>query len=227
MGSLYDYLKRETVENALEKSIKHAQIVEECVKQLNIGIEVLLKEKNLDAFQKHFQEVDSLEDKADTLRREILGDISKGGLNPSVRQDLSHLIKRMDNVANCCTGVARRINTISIEFWKQCSNETVEIVLDMMKNTVSCVELLDKMVVDLLGERKILKETARQINRYEHNVDLLNIKLRKSLQETDFNVNYFTSFTAGNVFDIIEGISDSAEEVADYIMILLTSSESL
>ena len=84
---------------------------------------------------------------------------------------------------------------------------------------------LDKIVIDLLEERKNVKEYAKQINFHEHTVDILNIKLRKSLQETHYDVNFFTAFTAGNVFDILEAISDSIEGVADYIMVLLTSAE--
>ncbi|MFX1280283.1 MAG: DUF47 domain-containing protein [Promethearchaeota archaeon] len=218
MGSLIEYLKRETAVNALGKSVKHAQIVQECIKYLDLGLQTLLKEKDVEQSHELFQKVDNLERDADTLRREILKDISRGELNPSVRQNLSHLIKRMDDVANCGTGVARRINTIPLIFWEQSSDETVEIILEMIKTTVECVQFLDKIVLDLLEERKHIKEYAQQINQFEHKIDLLNIKLRKNLQETDYRVNYFTIFTAGSVFDILEAISDSIEEVADYIM---------
>jgi predicted phosphate transport protein (TIGR00153 family) len=218
MGSLIEFLKRETAVNALEKSVKHAQIVQECVKNLDLGLQTLLKERNIDKSHELFHKVDVLERDADNLRRKILKNISRGELNPSVRQNLSHLIKRMDDVANCCTGVARRINTIPIKFWEQSSSETINLILEMMKTTVECVQLLDKIVLDLLEERKHIKEYAKQINLLEHTIDLLNIKLRKNLQETDYSVNYFTVFTAGNVFDILEAISDSIEAVADYIM---------
>jgi len=227
MGSLIEFLKRETTVNVLEKSIKHAQMVQQCVRELDVGIEILLKEKDLDKAHNVFHKVDLLEGDADRLRREIQRDISKGELNPGVRQNLSHLIKRMDDVANCCTGVARRINTIDLKFWDQSSPETINLVLDMMKETVECVKFLDKMVIDLLAERQNVKNIASQINQHEHKVDLLNIKLRKSLQATDYDVNYFTAFTAGNVFDILEAISDSIEGVADYILVLLTSAEAL
>jgi predicted phosphate transport protein (TIGR00153 family) len=221
IGSLIEYLKRETAVNALEKSIKHAQIVQECVRNLDIGLQILLKEKNVDKSYELFHKVDILERDADDLRRKIQKDITLGELDPSVRQNLSHLIKRMDDVANCCTGVARRINTIPIKFWDESSPETIDTILEMMKSTVECVEFLDKIVRDLLEERKHVKEYARQINQFEHTIDLLNIKLRKNLQETSYTVNFFTIFTAGNVFDILEAISDSIESVADYIMVLL------
>ena len=78
-----------------------------------------------------------------------------------------------------------------------------------------------------MGERKSVKEYARKINQYEHEVDLLNIRLRKSLQKTEYDVNFFTIFTVGNIFDILEAISDSIEGVADYIIVLLTSSRGL
>lgn len=221
MGSLIEYFKKKTAVNVLEKSVKHAQKVKESVIELEHGLEILLKEKNLEKAHDHFHKVDLLEDDADTLRREILIDISKGELNPSVRMDLSHLIKRMDDVANCATGVARRINTIPIKFWDQSSKQTINLVLQMMETTVECVNYLDKIVIDMLEERKYVKEYSDKINQLEHKVDLLNIKLRKSLQETEYNISYFTVFTVGNVFDILEAISDSIELVADYITHLL------
>ena len=107
-------MKRETAVNALEKSVKHAQIVQETVKNLDAGLQILLKEKDVEKSHKLFHKVDVLERDADNLRRKIQRDISRGELNPSVRQNLSHLIKRMDDVANCSTGVARRINTIPL-----------------------------------------------------------------------------------------------------------------
>jgi predicted phosphate transport protein (TIGR00153 family) len=227
MGSLIEFLKRETAVNVLEKSVKHAQIVQECVKNLDLGLQTLLKEKDVDKSHDLFHTVDALERDADNLRRKIQKDISRGELNPNVRQNLSHLIKRMDDVANCCTGVARRINTIPMKFWEESSKETIDLILEMMKSTVECVQFLDKIVIDLLEERKHIKEFAKLINQFEHAVDLLNIKLRKNLQETNYSVNFFTIFTAGNVFDILEAISDSIEGVADYIMVLLTSVERL
>ncbi|HDZ18331.1 hypothetical protein LCGC14_1061750 [marine sediment metagenome] len=227
MGSLIEYFKKKTAVNVLEKSVKHAQKVKESVIELEHGLEILLKEKNLEKAHDHFHKVDLLEDDADTLRREILIDISKGELNPSVRMDLSHLIKRMDDVANCATGVARRINTIPIKFWDQSSEKTINLVLQMMETTVECVNYLDKIVIDMLEERKNVKEYSDKINQLEHKVDLLNIKLRKSLQETEYDISYFTVFTVGNVFDILEAISDSIELVADYITHLLIGTKLL
>ncbi|NVM44133.1 MAG: DUF47 family protein [Candidatus Lokiarchaeota archaeon] len=227
MGSLIEFLKRETALNVLEKTIKHAQIVQDCVKELEAGLKVLLKEENLEKARKNFLKVDLLEDEADKVRREVLKDVSKGELNPSIRLNLSHLIKRLDDVANCSTGVARRISTIPPKFWDQSSEESIGLILEIIETTVKAVEYLDKLVIDLVGERKNVKEYAGIVNQLEHDVDLLNIKLRESLQETKYDVNFFTIFTVGNVFDILEAISDSIEGVADYIIVLLTSARVL
>ena len=216
-------MKRETAVNALETSVKHSQIVQECIMNLDLGLQILLKEKNTEKSHDLFHKVDNLERDADNLRREIQKDVSKGELNPSVRQNLSHLVKRMDDVANCCTGVARRINTIPLKFWEESSIETIDTILEMMGTTVECGQFLDKLVLDLLEDRENIKEYSQKVNQFEHTVDLLNIKLRKGLQETEYTVNYFTIFTAGNVFDILEAISDAIEAVADYILVLLTN----
>jgi predicted phosphate transport protein (TIGR00153 family) len=227
MGSLIEYLKRETALNALEKTINHAQKVQECISELDRGLQMLLKDKNLDKSYDIFHNVDVLEREADKLRRTIQQDISRGELDPSVRQNLSHLVKRMDDVANCCTGVARRIGTVPVKFWVQTSEDTLSLISEIMTTTVKCGEFLDKIIVDLVEDRKNVKDIAREINQHEHKVDLLNIKLRKSLQETNYDVNFFTIFTVGNIFDILEAISDSIEGVADYIMVLLTSEKGI
>ena len=223
MGSLIEYFKKKTAENVLEKAIKHAQKIQECVRELDKGIEILLNTKDIEQAHDIFLNVDNLEGEADTYRRDILQDISKGELNPSVRADLSHLIKRMDDVANCATGVARRIDTIPNKFWEQSNEETIQLVSEMMKSTVECSELLDKILIDLLGDRKQVREIAKQINQQEHKIDRLNIRLRKSLQQTDYKLNPFTIFTVGMTMNIIEAISDAIEVVADYILVLLTS----
>ena len=140
---------------------------------------------------------------------------------------MSHLIKRLDDVANCATGVARRIDTIAMTFWEQSSPETLELISKMMKVTVECGDYLDKIVIDLLGDRTNVKEYNDQINRLEHEVDVLNIRLRESLQYTNYDINAFTVFTVGNTMDIIEAISDAMEFVADYIMLLLRSANVL
>ncbi|GAG83419.1 unnamed protein product [marine sediment metagenome] len=227
IGSLIEYLKRETALNALEKTVKHVKKVQECVKELEKGLIMLLKEKDLKKTHDIFHNVDLLEGEADDLRRGLQRDISKGELDPNVRQNLSHLIKRIDDVANCCNGVARRIATVPVKFWEQSSEETINLIIDIMKTTVTCGEFLDKIVIDFVEERKNVKEIASQINKHEHQIDLLNIKLRRSLQETHYDVNFFTIFTVGNIFDILEAISDSIEGVADYIMVLLTSVEGI
>ena len=223
MGSLIEYFKKKTAENVLEKAIKHAQKIQECVRELDKGIEILLNTKDIEQAHDIFLNVDSLEGEADTYRREIMQDISKGELNPSVRADLSHLVKRMDDVANCANGVARRIDTIPNKFWEQSNDETIRLVSRMMKSTVECSEFLDQILLDLLGDRKQVKEIAKQINQQEHKVDELNIKLRRSLQKTDYKLNPFTIFTVGMTMNIIEAISDAIEVVADYILLLLTS----
>lgn len=223
MGSLIEYFKKETAKNVLEKAIDHAIKVQESVRELDKGVKTLIQERDVEKAHQILHHVDLLEGEADTIRRDILSLISKGELNPSVRTDLSHLIKRLDDVANCSTGVARRINTIPMSFWEQSSKESIDLIIEMLDKTMECSKYLDKIVADLLKERKNVKEFAEKINKLEHEVDLLNIKLRRSLQKTPYDVNHFSIFVVGNTIDIIEAISDAIEAVADYIMLLLTS----
>ncbi|GAH05748.1 unnamed protein product, partial [marine sediment metagenome] len=135
--------------------------------------------------------------------------------------------KRLDDVANCANGVGRRMATIPMTFWEQSSPETLDLISEMMRITVECGDYLDKIVIDLLGDRTNVKEYNNRINKLEHDVDVLNIKLRESLQYTNYDINAFTVFTVGNTMDIIEAISDAMEVAADYIMLLLRSANVL
>ncbi|MBY8989337.1 MAG: DUF47 family protein, partial [Candidatus Lokiarchaeota archaeon] len=73
-------MKRKTAVNALEKSVKHAQIVQECVRHLDVGLQTLLKDRDVEKSHELFHKVDVLERDADNLRRKIQSDISKGEL---------------------------------------------------------------------------------------------------------------------------------------------------
>lgn len=223
MGYLIEYFKAKTAENAIEKAHNHVKTAQQCVFELKNGIYALLIEKDYDKADKIFKNVDTIESEADAIRREILEDISKGELNPNVRMDLSHLVKRIDNIANCSNGVGRRIRTISRAFWENCGQDSKDYILQMIDKTVECAELLDDLLSALVKSRESVKGIAEQINKLEHEVDVLSLKLKESLQKNDFKINIFTGFFIGNTLNILEAISDSIEEVADYISLLTVS----
>ncbi len=223
MGYLIEYFKAKTAENAIEKAHNHVKTAQQCVFELKNGIYALLIEKDYDKADKIFKNVDTIESEADAIRREILEDISKGELNPNVRMDLSHLVKRIDNIANCSNGVGRRISTISREFWEHCGQDSKDYILQMIDKTVECAGLLDDLFNALVKSRESVKDIAEHINKLEHEVDVLSLKLKESLQKNDFKINIFTGFFIGNTLNILEAISDSIEEVADYISLLTVS----
>lgn len=223
MGYLIEYFKQRTAENAIKKANTHAKTAQQCVFELKKGLYALLIESDYDKAEEIFKNVDQIESDADAIRREILEDISKGELNPNIRMDLSHLVKRIDNIANCSNGVGRRISVISREFWENCSQESKDYMLQIIDTTVECAELLDGLLTALIKSREKVKDIAIHINKLEHEVDILNLKLRESLQKTDFKINIFTGFLIANTLNILEAISDSIEEVADYILLLTVS----
>ena len=128
MGSLIEYFQQKKTTAVLEKAIDHAKKVQECIIELQNGFKTLIKERNFDEAHEIFLKVDKLEGEADNIRRDILADISKGALNPNVRTDLSHLIKKLDQVANCANGAGRRLDTVPMSFWEQTSEESLELI---------------------------------------------------------------------------------------------------
>lgn len=223
MGYLIEYFKAKTAENAIEKAISHAKKAQECVLVLQKGINALLLDKDYSKGSELLKDIDKIESDADDIRREILEDISKGELNPSVRMDLSHLVKRIDDVANCANGVGRLGSTVSREFWDQLSQETVNFIIEEMEKTVECATLLDNIIIALSESREDVKEISFKINELEHDVDVLSYKVKESLQKTKFKINIFTGILINNTLVFLDSISDAVEEVADYILLLTVS----
>ncbi|MFX1409031.1 MAG: DUF47 domain-containing protein [Promethearchaeota archaeon] len=221
MSSLFEWFKSRNEESAINKTLVYMQKILECIVEFEKGLSFLLEEKNIDLALKVFFRVNELENQADSMRRDILNMLTKAELSPTIRENLIHLTQKIDDVANAANASARILIYINhIEFLKF-DNEIHSKILEMTRISVDAVKKLNKMVNELLTAEAVeIRELGEEVNILEHRCDEIHFAINRMLLSNNLNINPFLAIEIYNSIALIEVISDNAEDVADYIIML-------
>ncbi|MFX1238486.1 MAG: DUF47 domain-containing protein [Promethearchaeota archaeon] len=221
MSSLFEWFKSRNEESAINKTLVHAQKVLECVVEFEKGLSFLIEEKNVDLALKVLFRVNELEHQADSIRRNILNGLSQAELNPIIRENLTHLVKRIDDVANAANASSRILIYMNYNDFLKLDKVVHENIIKMASVSVECVKKLNLMVNKLIkGEEEDIQKLGDEVNVLEHDVDELRFSVNRNLVSNHPDVNPFSAIEIHNCISAIEAITDNAEEVADYIIML-------
>jgi predicted phosphate transport protein (TIGR00153 family) len=224
MSSLFEWFKSRNEESAINKTLVHMQKVLECVVEFEKGLSFLIEEKNIDLALKVFFRVNELEHQADGIRRNILNMLSKAELTPTIRENLTHLVKRIDDVANAANASARILIYMNQADFLKLDNEVHKKILEMVGLSVEAVKKLNIMVHKLLdGKEEETQKLGEEVNTLEHKCDEIHFAINRILVSNNPNINPFSAIEIHNCISELENISDNAEEVADYIIMLTIS----
>lgn len=221
MSDLYKWFKSRNEETAINKTLIHMKKVLECVVEYEKGLTFFIKEREINLALKVFFRVDELEHQADNIRRNILNMLSIAELPSTIRENLMHLVKRIDDVANAANASARILISLNHKDFLSLGEDILNLVLEMGDYTIEAVKNLDKMVNKLLTtEDAEIEKLAELVNNLEHKVDEKRYAINRYLVSDNPKINPFSAITIHNSINALEAISDNAEEVADYIIML-------
>ncbi|MFX1384833.1 MAG: DUF47 domain-containing protein [Promethearchaeota archaeon] len=221
MSSLMEWFKSRNEENAMNLTLIHTQKVLECIVEFDKGLSFLLEEKNVDLAIKVFFRVDELEHQADGIRRKILNMISQVELPSKIRENLMHLVKRIDDIANAANACSRILISMNHRDFMSLGEDIHRNILFISKNSVEAVKKVNLMVNELLNtEEPNIQELGEQVNFLEHECDEKNYAISRSLVLNNQTINPFSAIVIHNCISTMEAISDNAEDVADYIIML-------
>ena len=215
VDSIKERIKRIIISKGLTSS-KFADI-------MKVEIPGEIEEKNFDLALKVLIRVGELEHQADNIRRDILNMLSEAELKAPVRENLSHLVKRIDDVANAANACARIIVYMNYEDFRKLDTEVHSKMIEMCEVTVDCVKILNQMLNYMLSQNNDnVQEMAKKINLLEHQADELHFAINRILVASGGNlgINPFSAYEIMKMFTKLENISDAAESVADYLVIL-------
>ncbi len=218
MGTLLDWFRSRREQKIINQIKEHAKKAYNCVVLFKDALTSFFAEDMAGA-KKMIKRVNQVENECDNLRREIMNALTRGELAPQVRNDLAHLIGRLDNVANSANASARRLGIIQPQPLKIIYDP----LLEMVDKTILCAEVLrDTIEIEMKGALEEVNDSITRINKIEHEVDHLHYNVLEKLTNTE-DYKDISPFMALNIYELIENIeqiSDYCEATADFVKII-------
>jgi len=219
LSELLKWFERRRSLKVLKVMERHLALTISAVEDLERAIKAAA-ERNSQLVNECLKRVDKSEMEADSLRRSLMVELAKGELSPSIREDLMHLVKRIDMVADWSRETARVLNVIPIN---DVSKTMWDASMRMMEGVRKCAYSL-RICVEKLVQRK-LKEAlnaADEVERAEEEVDALYEDARRLLVREEFKtVGLAVMFR--DFLDAIEMIADWCENSCDQVRVIVVS----
>jgi predicted phosphate transport protein (TIGR00153 family) len=167
--------------------------------------------------QKCIERVTSGEKEADTLRRNVMDDISKGELSPIERVDLMDLVKRVDMVADWSRESTRVLGAIPMEHVPESIKDEF---IEMVKNVKGCTVSLQKCVNKMMEKPEDALQAADAVEREEEKVDDIHEKARALLGKEELP-RAGVAILVSQLFEALEMIADACEDACDQVRIII------
>ena len=132
-------------------------------------------------------ELYKVEEDADKVRRNIANELAKDILPPLYREDLMHLIEKVDLIADLSKDVGRIIFTMIT--CEECRVHAYNACKDMASKLSKCSKVTRECLVSLLYDLRKTIELSYEIEALEEEIDSLYIDALKYLYETKLPAN--------------------------------------
>ncbi len=173
--------------------------------------------KVTEALQK-FDHLYSVEKEVDQLRTDVFKELSKGtALFTDYREDLMHIVKRLDTMADFVKDAARCVKILSgskipSEFWKQASHTT--------ETLVDCATALRATIEKLAEDSAATLKNAEKVEQIENEIDKDYVCNKSLLIKYADQTNSGAISILNDLYEFIEQAADMCADTADYIVIL-------
>jgi predicted phosphate transport protein (TIGR00153 family) len=158
------------------------------------------------------------EEEVDTLRVEVFKELSKGAaLFADYREDLLHLVKRLDTLADHVKDAARCMEMLGeAEVPKELYENTVQ----MTGALVDCSHALRGSIEKLSVAPAEAVEGSKKVEEIEHRIDEDYLKTKKLFVKYGQKMNPGALVIYDDLIEFIEQAADMCADTADYIVIL-------
>ena len=176
------------------------------------GIKAYL-EKDTDAFKRHLQKVDNLENNADRLQREIENEMITHSILPQHRSEVSSLIDEMDEIIDA---LKSSLNEINIEL--------PDIPSSLNKNFISITETSLNAAEELIPAARAyfkapytVREKLLKVYYFESETDKLSLSTKRIIFQEMTEMDLAHKAHLRYIIHHIENISDLAQKAADLL----------
>jgi hypothetical protein len=176
------------------------------------GIKAYL-DKDMDTFRRHLHKVESLENNADRLQREIENEMITHSILPQHRSEVSTLIDELDEIIDA---IKSSMNEINIEM--------PEIPSSLNKNFISLAETSINAAEELIPAARAyfkapytVREKLLKVYYFESETDKLSFSTKRIIFQEMTNLDLAHKAHLRYIIHHIENISDLAQTAADLL----------
>jgi predicted phosphate transport protein (TIGR00153 family) len=216
LSELVRWFEKRREIKALNAVQRHLALTTGIVEDLERAVDAATRgdEKEM---HRYIERVAISEREADSLRRDVMDFVSKGELSPIDREDLMDLVKRVDMLADWSRESTRVLVALPMEYVPKSIKDAM---LNMVKNVRECVISAEKCVNKMMTKPEEALKAADTVERDEERVDDIHEKARVLIGKESLP-RAGVAVLISQLFEAIEQIADSCEDVSDEIRIIM------
>ena len=210
---------------------RKSKILEIADRQMTLAIDTVTElEKEIAAALKgdkeqaklSFEKLSLVEHEIDELRRTVFEELTRGSMLSKDREDIMHLVKRLDEMADHVKDGARAVillldTDVPEEIWKK--------ILETAKELVGAATTLRKAIEKLGTDPAEAMELAKKIDVIENRVDKKYLEEKALLLKHSGKMEIATALLIKDLIEELEHVADSCDDTADYVRILTVTRE--
>jgi len=159
----------------------------------------------------------SAEKEADRIRRVLMIELAGGELPPTDREDLMHLIKRVDMVADWSREATRILNATPMP---EVPETLKKAAVQMVEGVRECATALRKSINSMAEKPREALQAAEDVERLEEKVDDLFENSRRLLAKEE-KLKVGAAILMNELFEAIELAADSCEDACDQVRVII------
>lgn len=211
MANIFGWIGMREEQQMLVRVRGHVTKVQEVVRLLKEALEACGRgdKEQVDALH---ERLGAAEHEADEIRRDLLSALSEGMLLPPDRNDLVHLIERIDDVADAAHGASRML----VLFDGICPVELKQDLVDFADVLVQATKRLSEALVSLYkNPADVTLKKCTLVEELEEECDRRKADLLRRILNMDLPAGRLLMLR--DLVDSMEATADKAEDSADVI----------
>ena len=213
----YTWFERRRRTKALDLAQEQISKALDTVTLLHMATKNFAEGKRKEATQR-VETLFKVEEEVDRLRMEVFKELSKGAaLFADYREDLLHLVKRLDTLADHVKDAARCMEMLADV---QLPKELCENTVNMTAILVDCAQALRCSIEKLAVNSTEAVAGAQRVDDIEHDIDTIYLKTKASFVKHGAQMNSGVMVIFDDLIEFIEQAADMCADTADYIVIL-------
>jgi predicted phosphate transport protein (TIGR00153 family) len=175
-------------------------------------------EGNFAEAKQHIQNLYKAEEEVDKLRTEVFMELSKGiALVADYREDLLHVVKRLDTMADHTKDAARCLEMLA---GAKIPNELCEKTVFMTSKLVETAQTLRNSIEKIATNPAEAIEKAKKVGEIEHILDQEYLRAKSLFVKYGTEIDCGTMVIFDDLIEFLEAAADMCADTADYILVL-------